>query len=526
VSRRLLKYWPLALGLCLAGAAYLPRLGRPLAFDDRPVIEFNPGLEAPVPWSAFFSRDYFRFSGEASWRPLATLSYRCVIRLFGKSPAWLRASSLLLHALNALLLCALLLRLRVPRGAAAWASALWLVHPVHAETLMCASFNEDVLAAGGMLAMALAHLGGRPLAASAAFAWALLSKETGALGLLLAALLGGKKRHLAAYSALLLAWLGARFLLLKGPMSEGSLAAAVPLAERAFFGLSSLGAAWRLFIAPAALRIEYFALPPASGLEWLAASCGGAALALAALGAAGARPAGLRSLLIISLSLLAAVSGFVPAESLNTRFMAERFLYAPFLGFCACAAWFLRSSPAAAGALLAGWAFLAGSRAADWSREARLWQGLRSGYPLSAKAAEGLGQALFREGSRAGALEAFESALLIRERRLDPVLAYYAPKTQALRWESPGLRRWLGLSRMRTGDPAGAEREFEQALELDRNDAFSYRALAYLAALRGAFARAGELSGAGLARCGPDPVLERIARDARLGRLSFRLNFQ
>ena len=93
-----------ALALAFLGAAYLPKLGLPLIWDDRPTIVFNAALDHPVPLARYLSPDYFGFSGEATWRPscwrgatpadydgmpvATTGSGRSVVSGSPNSPAW------------------------------------------------------------------------------------------------------------------------------------------------------------------------------------------------------------------------------------------------------------------------------------------------------------------------------------------------------------------------------------------------------------------------------------------------------
>ncbi|HVE14089.1 MAG TPA: glycosyltransferase family 39 protein [Elusimicrobiota bacterium] len=518
----------LALGALLAAGVYLPRLGAPLAWDDLPYIAFNPALRRPIPPSAYFRPAYFEVSREATWRPLATWTYAAMLRAFGERPWALRLPGFLLHLACGLLAFLLLRELGSPDGAAAWAAALFLVHPVHVETVMCVSFNEDLLVCAGLLGMLLAHARGRTVLAGALYAAAMLSKETGILGLPLAALLDRESRRpwrarrgsYAAYAILAASYLRLRLGPLAGP-SEGP-ALALPLWERALQAAKALAVSLRVLALPVGLRIEYFALPPRPA-DLLAPA------ALAALAGAAAllvrrRPApDERFAFAWPWPFLAAVSPLLPAGVLNLRLLAERFLYAPCLGFSALAARRLR--PETLAVLLLAWTCLGARRAADWSREERLWEGLAEIYPRSAKAEEGLGEAYLRAGDPARAAQALEKARALREERADPILRRYAPLTPELPWDKASVYRSLGLCYADLGEEARAEPLLRRALELDPAAPSAHAALAYAAARLGRFDEARSWAERGLERFPGDPLLLRLLESARERRLSFRARF-
>src|SRR5262249_49830368 len=144
---------------------------------------FNSAYDRPIPLKDFFTPRYFDFAkGEYSWRPLSTFSHYVLIRIFGKSTAALRGFSLLLHFLNGFLLLAILAEWGFPNEIAAWAVVLFWVHPAHVESLMCAAFNKELLAAFGLLFMLAAHQRGQWGIAAFGFALALLAKESAAAG--------------------------------------------------------------------------------------------------------------------------------------------------------------------------------------------------------------------------------------------------------------------------------------------------------------------------------------------------------
>lgn len=534
--------WPVFLGAGIFLSTYVPRLGAPLLWDDYGTIVLNPKLGIPVPLRTFVTRDYFDFSREQSWRPLATASYHVLLRAGGLKSRVLRGSSLLLHLVNAALLALLLAALGVGTAASAWAAALFLVHPAHIETLMCVAFNEEILAALGILLMLWAHRSGLPGLAALGLAAAALSKETGLLGfgllILHDALLrprssrtdgAARRAYLYCGAAAALYALLRFFLLARPPGAEGA-ALALPPGERAYFGLSGLATAARVFFVPLRLRIEYFALPPDTLLEGAAH----AAMAAGVLVGIGYWVKRLRKkdglsafFLLWPILFLLPTSGLFPFQLLNLRLFAERWLYLPSLGLSALLGIAAAKRPRLATILLLFWGACGLVRMRDWKSEARLWSSLREIYPWSAKVEEGLGEALFREGRYREALVSFEAALSLREKREDRILSHYVEKDpgRRLAWESPSLYRWLGHAGIKLDDMEAAQRYFSKAARLDPRDGFTYRIMAYQHASRKDFKKAEAWVERGLNALPDEPFLLRLRRDIALRKLSFGANF-
>lgn len=521
----------------LAAAVYLPLLGAPLLWDDRLVIAFNKALAEAPSWNRYLSEDYFPFSRELTWRPLATLSYQAMVGLFGLWPPALRAPGLLLHGLNAFLLGRLLSRHGAARWVGAAAAALFLVHPAHIETLQCVSFNEEPIALAGVLGMLLFHHRGTPWAAAGCFALALMGKETAGAGLPLLLFLdarrtgdGSLRRHRAGYAlyaVVLGAYAWVRFVLLPGPGSGMDLSSRLPALERLGYSLQGAVTALRVALCPVGLRLEYFALPPETPLGWLSWAAGALACGAAAAWLWKTLHGNDRVWLVFAVLFLLPVLNIVPTAVLSTRMMAERWLYLPLAGFCAALALAVPRRAPLLG-LVVFWGACGLWRAPDWASDSRLWGRLAEVYPWSAKAWEGLGEARFREGEFPRARSAFEEALALREHKRDRVLAHYVPMAPSgtLAWETPALYRWAGLAALETGDEARAEEFLKRALTLEPASVFTYRVLAYSSLKRGDPPQARIWQRHGLALEPNDPFLSRLDGDIQAGRLSFRADFR
>jgi protein O-mannosyl-transferase len=529
-----------ALALLLAAFAYLPRFGAPLMWDDRPFLINVAALDRPIPLSAYVSPSYFDMTGELTWRPLATLSYRLGVRAFGRRPLPLRLTGFALHLLNCVLLGLLVAGTGLGADAAVAAGALFLVHAAHVETLMVVTFNKEILATLGILIMLLGHQRRRPWLAAAGLAFAVLPKETGILGLALALLYDattGGSRELKArwkdhalYGAVAALYLFLRFGPLKGPGGEANLSAALPWTERLYYAARGFASSVRVLFFPWRLRIQYFALPASSALDyclWLAAAAAILALVLALARRSIKKEPALAFFLLWPLPVLFLTSNLIPTAVLSMRLMAERWLYLPAAGFAAAAACALRKRPRTLAALVIFWGALSFARVQDWSSEPRLWQSLVDFYPWSANAREGLGEALFRADRTSEAEASFRKGLALRENHADLVLAHYVPFAPpgTIAWESAALDRELGLCRLRLGDELEAAAFMKKAAELQPRDVFSRRVLAYLSAKRGDFGAARIWLESGLKIDAADSFLLRLKPDLERRRLTFQARF-
>lgn len=117
-------------------------------------------------------------------RPLAILSFAINHALTGLAPWWLKATSLALHAVNAVLVALLVRRLldAAPigggRGAQTVAACLtalaWASHPIQASTVAYVVQRMEIGAATGVLLALLAYIGFRRRQLAGAKAWPLL----------------------------------------------------------------------------------------------------------------------------------------------------------------------------------------------------------------------------------------------------------------------------------------------------------------------------------------------------------------
>ena len=198
---------PAALLVALAVAVHAPMLGHGFTFDDGVQIYKNPAVTDGVPlWRYFLDRETGSQRAEYNariYRPLRNLSLRLVTVIGGVRPVAYGLANLALYAIAALLVLALLRQLVSDERAALWATAVWVVLPVHVEAVQYYSALGDLQSLAlelGAVLVALPLIAGERrrwrLAASAALAAAsMLTKEMAvtepAMLVLVAVALGG-----------------------------------------------------------------------------------------------------------------------------------------------------------------------------------------------------------------------------------------------------------------------------------------------------------------------------------------------
>jgi len=130
-------------------AVYYNSLSNGFVFDDWVVIVKNKhiaDLKNSLP--SFFSNSYFKIAGgEASYRPLTTLFYFLIHSFAGLNPFYYHLGSILLHAINVLLVYILTILLLGDWFKALLAALLFACHPALTEAVDGIAFNEDLLAA-------------------------------------------------------------------------------------------------------------------------------------------------------------------------------------------------------------------------------------------------------------------------------------------------------------------------------------------------------------------------------------------
>ncbi|MFA5161557.1 MAG: tetratricopeptide repeat protein [Elusimicrobiales bacterium] len=166
-----------ALIALLTLAAFWPALRAGfINWDDPDYLHNNPAVVAPG-WGKVFA-PVSAANSLVLYQPLTFLSYRLEYMAAGLKPAVYHADNVALHIINGIAFYWLALELGLAFPAAAFAAALFAVHPAHAESVSWISGRKDLLCSFFFLFSLLAYLRGRLAASAVLYAAAMLSKPT------------------------------------------------------------------------------------------------------------------------------------------------------------------------------------------------------------------------------------------------------------------------------------------------------------------------------------------------------------
>ena len=116
-----------------------------LNYDDPQYVTDNFHVRSGLTWGGFAWA--FTSFHAANWSPLTWLSHMADCEWFGMKSGWHHATSVVLHALAALLLFAALKKLTRARWPSAFVAFLFALHPLHVESVAWVSERKDVLCA-------------------------------------------------------------------------------------------------------------------------------------------------------------------------------------------------------------------------------------------------------------------------------------------------------------------------------------------------------------------------------------------
>jgi tetratricopeptide (TPR) repeat protein len=126
-------------------AVYIPAIGHPFIFnyDDDLYVANNPHVRAGLVWPTI---TWALTSTECSnWHPLTWLSHALDCQLYGLNPPGHHLTSVLLHALNVMLLFWLLARATGAAGRSFLVAALFAIHPINVESVAWIAERKNVL---------------------------------------------------------------------------------------------------------------------------------------------------------------------------------------------------------------------------------------------------------------------------------------------------------------------------------------------------------------------------------------------
>jgi len=125
-------------------ALYGPVVGHSfVVLDDREYVTANPHIHGGVGWETILWA--FSSTEAANWHPLTWLSHAVDCQLFGLNPAGHHLDSVLIHALNAVLLFLLLVWVTKRVGPSLLVAALFALHPINVESVAWVAERKNVL---------------------------------------------------------------------------------------------------------------------------------------------------------------------------------------------------------------------------------------------------------------------------------------------------------------------------------------------------------------------------------------------
>ena len=135
-----------------ASLAYINTLNNEFVFDDVKIIRDNTTIRSlstvPEIFASMFVYRPLKGQGtriDPSYRPIRYLSYAVDYQFTGQNPAGYHISNILYHAIASLLVFLVLKRLTGHFGASLGAALIFVVHPVHTESVAYITGRKDVL---------------------------------------------------------------------------------------------------------------------------------------------------------------------------------------------------------------------------------------------------------------------------------------------------------------------------------------------------------------------------------------------
>jgi len=449
------------LAICIlalvCGLVFVNALSNGFVFDDYAVIVENKYIkDAGGSIAAFFNRSYYKIAGgEASYRPVATLSYYLIHAAAGLDPFYYHIVSLGLHILNAVLVYWLIYCVIKNPFCALIGGLLFACHPAQTEAVDCISYNEDLLTAFFYLGAFLLYLKLDPADIKSGFKYfvgslfcfllGLLSKE---MAITLPAIivlydlslrvkpeqslnralvlktLKGRRLFYAGYLAVSLVYLSVRFVFLSNPQAS-SPHVDTALMERIVYLPNHIFSFIKLALFPVNLNADYvFSYPPGF---WEISNLIGffSVVFLAVVGTYTYKYS--KQFFFCTwwfLLTLFPVYNIIPIFNP----FADRYLYIPSVGFCLLAAFIFRrlvfkklpakpaliiSALAAVIAIVGFYATVAVARNRDWKDSLTLWSKTVISSPNSSVAHGSLGRAYQEQGRLDEAVRQYNKALAL-----------------------------------------------------------------------------------------------------------------
>src|SRR6202167_194720 len=141
------RYLKTVLGMLLAAvtiALYMPVTKHSfIVLDDRDYVTANFHIQGGLSWNTV--KWAFTSTTAANWHPLTWLSHAVDCQLFGLNPVGHHLDSLLIHALNGVVLFLLLAWGTKRVGPSLLVAALFALHPINVESVAWVAERKNVL---------------------------------------------------------------------------------------------------------------------------------------------------------------------------------------------------------------------------------------------------------------------------------------------------------------------------------------------------------------------------------------------
>jgi len=456
--------------------------------DDQTYVTANTVVQKGLTWEGFTWA--FTTMHGSNWHPLTWLSHMVDVSSFGLDAGKHHLVSILIHAVNSVLLFAWLRRATGSLWRSALVGALFAVHPLHVESVAWISERKDVLSTFFWLVAMFAYLewerhrgGARYAVLAGAFTLGLLAKPmvvTLPFALLLVdawplGRVGGldpedpfdwrriKPLVREKVPLFALAALSSAVTVVAQRGSATATLEAIPLGDRVWNSLVSYAVYLEKVFWPSGLAAFY--PHPSAGGSGPSAECGAVAAAIlvavtvAAFVLRRAHPQLLWGWLWF-LGTLLPVIGIV---QVGLQSHADRYVYIPSIGVLIAVTWLAaalaRTSRVARHALVAAavvaiatLSFATSLQVQHWRSSEALWRRAIAVTAGNWQAWTGLGDALFESGRPAEAADAHRRSLQIRP-------------------DNPVAWNGVGVSLGQLGLHADAIDHFQQAIRIDPGNA-------------------------------------------------------
>jgi len=114
-----------------------------VTYDDVDYVTTNPVVQQGLTWAGL--KWAFTTTRAANWHPLTWVSHMADCQVYGLKPAGHHFTSLLLHAVNAILLFLLLQHMTGVLWPSAWVAVMFALHPLRVESVVWVAERKDVL---------------------------------------------------------------------------------------------------------------------------------------------------------------------------------------------------------------------------------------------------------------------------------------------------------------------------------------------------------------------------------------------